>query len=141
MDQRISFITLGVNDLEGMRQFYLEKFNWKPIKDDDSIVFFKLNGFILALYRAADLAADAGQSANGTGFKNFALAINLRSVEEVNQAFKEFRAKGVKILKTPQEAFWGGFSGYVCDPEQNLWEIVYNPFLELDQAGNVLYHS
>ena len=140
MEQRISFITLGVTDFDGMRQFYMDKFHWTPIKDQDSIVFFKLNGFILALYRATDLAADAGQSANGQGFKNFALAINLRSVDAVNQAFDELQAKGVKILKPPQEAFWGGYSGYVCDPEETCWEIAYNPFLELDKAGAVIAH-
>jgi catechol 2,3-dioxygenase-like lactoylglutathione lyase family enzyme len=141
MEQRISFITLGVNDFDAMRQFYVEKFNWKPIKDDQSIVFFKLQGLVLALYRASELAADADQSPQGTGFKKFALSINLRSVDSVKEAFEELRGKGVKIQKPPQHVFWGGFSGYVCDPEDNLWEIAFNPFLELDQAGLVLSHQ
>jgi hypothetical protein len=48
--------------------------------------------------------------------------------------------KGVRIIKAPQKASWGGYSGYVTDIEDNLWEIAYNPILEMDSAGNVLIH-
>lgn len=59
MQQRLSFITLGVNDLDSVKNFYIEKFGWKPLKDSDGIVFFKLNGFILALFPNEELAKDA----------------------------------------------------------------------------------
>jgi len=39
----------------------------------------------------------------------------------------------VKIVKEPQEVFWGGYSSYVADPDENLWEICYNPYLEMDE--------
>lgn len=140
MEQRISFLTIGAKDLNKLKQFYIEKFNWAPLKDD-GIVFFKLNGIILSLFPADELAADAGVPQNGSGFKKFTLAINYRSEKEVDDVFKSLQGRGVQIIKSPQKASWGGYSGYVADIEGNLWEIAYNPFLEMDKTGNVLTHQ
>lgn len=27
-----------------------------------------------------------------------------------------------------QKTFWGGYSGYIKDPDGHLWEIAHNPF-------------
>jgi uncharacterized protein len=140
MEQRLSFITIGAKDIHKLKQFYIEKFGWSPLKDNGGIVFFKMNGFILGLYSTEELAIDAGVSNDGEGFKRFTLSVNLRSVMEVDELFKILDAKGVRIIKAPQKASWGGHSGYVADIEDNLWEIAYNPFLEMDSAGNVLIH-
>lgn len=45
---------------------------------------------------------------------------------------------GVTITKKLVKVFWGGYSGYFADPDGHLWEIAHNPFLEMDEAGNVL---
>jgi catechol 2,3-dioxygenase-like lactoylglutathione lyase family enzyme len=140
MEQRLTFITLGAKDTSALKQFYIEKFGWTPIKTD-GIIFFKMNGFILALYPADELAKDAGVAAEGAGFKKFTFAINYRSEKEVDEAFNVLKGRGVHLIKAPQKAFWGGYSGYVADPENNLWEIAYNPFLELDSDGNVAAHQ
>lgn len=73
--------------------------------------------------------------------KGFTLAINFNSEKEVDQVFEELKKKEVKIVKHPQKVFWGGYSGYVKDVEDNLWEIAFNPFLEMDNQGNVLTHA
>ena len=51
--------------------------------------------------------------------------------------FVELSAKNVTVIKSPEKAFWGGYSGYVADPENNYWEIAFNPFIEMDEAGNI----
>jgi catechol 2,3-dioxygenase-like lactoylglutathione lyase family enzyme len=140
MEQRLNFITIGAADLNKLKQFYIDKFKWAPLKDSDGIVFFKLNGFILSLFPANELAADAGVPADGTGFKKFTLAINYRSEKEVDEVFKTLQSRGVNVIKAPQKASWGGYSGYIADIEGNLWEIAYNPFLQMDDKGNVLTH-
>ena len=140
MEQRLNFITLGCADLDKLKQFYIDKFKWSPLKDSDGIVFFKLNGFILSLFPADELAADAGIPGDCTGFKKFTLAINYKSEKEVDEVFKTLQGRGVKIIKAPQKASWGGYGGYVADIESNLWEIAFNPFLEMDDKGNVLTH-
>jgi catechol 2,3-dioxygenase-like lactoylglutathione lyase family enzyme len=130
MKQQISFITLGVKDLEKMKRFYIEIFGWTPVKETDSIVFFQMNGFMLALFPAAELAAELQVANDGQGFKPFALAINLDTEQEVNAVFDQYRQKGVNILREPEKTSWGGYRGYIADIENNYWEFVYNPFLK-----------
>jgi uncharacterized glyoxalase superfamily protein PhnB len=37
---------------------------------------------------------------------------------------------GAVIVKPAQDTFWGGYAGYFQDPDQHLWEIVWNPVWE-----------
>ncbi|WP_349314150.1 VOC family protein [Chitinophaga sp. MM2321] len=140
-DQRLSFLTLGVRNLQQMKTFYVEKFGWTPLKEEEAIVFFKLNGFILGLFSSVELAKDAGVKHEEHSYKGFTLAYNLRSEKEVDDLFAAFKANGVKIVKPAEKVFWGGYTGYIADVEDNLWEIAYNPFLEMDAAGNVITHK
>jgi uncharacterized protein len=130
MDQRLTIITLGVKDLKISMQFYEEVFGWKrsPQSTGD-IVFYELNGMSLALYPLHELAADAAVDAAGSGFKGFTLSYNTRSEKEVDELIGTMREKGVRIVKEPQKVFWGGYSSYVADPDRNLWEIAFNPYL------------
>ena len=34
---------------------------------------------------------------------------------------------GAKIVKAAGDTFWGGYAGYFQDPDDHLWEIVWNP--------------
>lgn len=139
MEQRLTIIGLGVKDLEVANTFYEEKFGWKKkSSSNESISFFQLNGILLSLYPSDKLAEDATVNPEGSGFKKFSLAYNTRSKEEVDDLIAELEAKGVKIIKRPEEVFWGGYSGYVADIDDNLWEIAFNPFLPLDEKGNTV---
>lgn len=134
MEQRITFITLGVKDLETSIDFYENKFGWQRSEmSNDNIVFFELNGISLALYSANELAKDATIEPEGNGFKGFTISYNSTSEEEVNTIVKELKDKGVTIVKEPQKVFWGGYSSYIADPDGNLWEIAFNPFLKIDE--------
>ncbi len=141
MDQRISFITLGVNNLGKMRTFYTNIFGWTPIKDSDGIVFYRMNGFILALFPSDELAADIGVSNGGNGFRHFSLAINFHSETEVDKVYNHLVKNGAGSLKKPEKVFWGGYRGYISDVEGNAWELAYNPFLQLDNNNDVSGHS
>ena len=139
--QRLSFITIGAKDLTKLRQFYVEKFNWVPLPGSNKgIAFFKMNGFILALYPSNDIAAGAGIVQDGQGFKRFSCTIYYSSVKEVDQVFTTLLSRGVHIIKPPKKASWGGYIGYVADIEDNIWEIGYNPYVPLDAAGNAITH-
>ncbi|MBL7913538.1 MAG: VOC family protein [Bacteroidia bacterium] len=129
MQQQLSFITIGVKDLDVMKNWYNHVFGWEPMKHDVNIVFYKMNGLIFALFPFEELAKDIGISPEGSGFKKFTLAINLSSEAAIDSQFEEFRKKGVAIVKSPEKVFWGGYSGYIADPENNYWEFAYNPFL------------
>jgi len=54
----------------------------------------------------------------------------VEGLEAVDVLFAEFRAQGVTIVKPPQAVYWGGYSGYISDPDGFLWEIAHNPYLE-----------
>jgi uncharacterized protein len=138
MEQRISIITLGVSNLKTSTDFYTSKFGWRLLESsNENIAFFQLNGVQLALFDRNELAKDATVESTGNGFKAFSLAYNARSEKEVDDIISTLKANGVKILKNPQKVFWGGYSSYVCDPDSNIWEIAYNPYLKLDNQGNI----
>ena len=133
MEQRIKLITLGVRNLQRSREFYQQVFGWQPLESStESIIFFQLNGIQLALFPQESLADDAGLEADGKGFKCFSLAHNMRSEQEVDELVAELESKGARVLKQPEKVFWGGYSSYIADPDDNLWEIAYNPFLKLE---------
>lgn len=135
MQQRISLITLGVKNLQRSRDFYVQKFGWKPIESDsEGVVFFQLNGFQLGLFPQEALADDAGVPSGSTGFSKFSLAYNVDSEQEVNELVAELEEKGVRVLKQPSKVFWGGYSSYIADPDDNLWEIAFNPFMTQDEV-------
>jgi uncharacterized protein len=138
MDQRLTIITLGVSDLKKSTAFYENNFGWKKLSTStEDIVFFQLNGIQLALFGKGELAKDATVDNDGKGFKGITLAYNTKSEHEVDEIVKGLKAKGVKIIKEPSKVFWGGYSSYISDLDGNLWEIAFNPYLPLDEKGNV----
>ena len=146
MQPRLSFITLGVADLDKSKAFYSDVLGWKPFQDNGGIVMYKLNGMVLSLYRQHELMEDAkakdtslGPSQGGkSSTPRFTLAQCMRSPEEVDAFFAHMKKHGTTITKMPEKVFWGGYSGYFADPDGHLWEIAHNPFLEMDDAGNVI---
>ncbi|MBL8479165.1 MAG: VOC family protein, partial [Sterolibacteriaceae bacterium] len=81
----------------------------------------------LALWSRESLAADAGLSPDGAGFRGFALAHNVRSPAEVDALLQRVAAFGATITKPAQATEWGGYSGYFRDPDGFLWEVAHNP--------------
>lgn len=138
MNQRLSIITLGVSDLKKSTDFYESKFGWKKSElSNEHISFFTLNGIQLALYGRNELAEDASINPEGNAFKGFTISYNAESKKEVDKLIEKFRANGVEIIKESQKVIWGGYSSYISDLDGNLWEFAFNPYLELDEKGNV----
>ena len=91
----------------------------------------------MALFPREELAKDALVNAEGDDFAGFTLAYNAQSESEVDEIISELKSKGVKIIKQPQKVFWGGYSSYFADPDDNRWEVAYNPFFPFDENGNL----
>ncbi len=133
--QKLSLITLGVEDVGRSRAFY-EGLGWRAAAfDNPGVAFFDMNGVILSLFGRAALAADAHVADDGAGFRAAALAINLDSAAAVDTAMAEIAAKGGRIVKPAQKVFWGGYAGYFADPDGHLWEVAHNPFWPMDANG------
>jgi len=127
MEPRLSFVTLGVADLERAARFYEQVLKLPRLQTPPEVVFFELGKTWLALYGREALAADAGVPAAGSGFPGFTLAHNLRSAAEVDQLLKDVAAGGGTIVKPGGRADWGGYTGYFSDPDGFLWEAAWNP--------------
>jgi predicted lactoylglutathione lyase len=124
----LSLVTLGVTDLARSVAFY-EALGWQQSSaSEGTIAFFSLGGTNLALYGVEALADDALQPPASGGFRGVTLAINVLSVEAVDRLLTSFVAAGATVVKPPQPAEWGGYSGYVADPDGHLWELAYNPY-------------
>jgi hypothetical protein len=137
MENRINIVTLGVSDLAVSRKFYEEGLGWKVAASQENIVFFLLGAVVLGLYPRELLAEDATVDAAGSGFRGITLAHNVRSKEDVAEVLKTAELAGARILKPAQDVFWGGHSGYFADPDGHLWEVAWNPFMRLNERGEI----
>ncbi len=134
---RVTLVTLGVADVTRATAFY-ESLGWRRSSaSNDEVSFFHTAGPVLAVWGRELLAADAAVPAAGDGFRSAALAINLESVEAVDAAVEEWVASGGTLRKAPEHMVWGGYSGYVADPDDHLWELAYNPGFPLRPDGTV----
>ena len=123
----LSLVTLGVRDVAASTSFY-ESLGWQRLGgSEDEISFFQVGAVVVGLFGREALALDAAVPAERSGFRGVSLAINLATIELVDAAFASWAAVGGTVVKQPHTVFWGGYSGYVADPDGHLWELAYNP--------------
>jgi catechol 2,3-dioxygenase-like lactoylglutathione lyase family enzyme len=139
MQASLSFLTLGVSDLERARTFYCDQLGWSlsPKSVAGVVAFFQLNGFVLALYPRAELARDAGVPL-GAGH-GVALSHNVAERREVDRLLAELSARGVTITRPAADTRWGGRNGYFADPDGYLWEVAWNPGPYLGADGSFCF--
>lgn len=135
MDQRISIVTLGVDDLERSVEFY-RHLGWEG-QEVEETVFFQAGGLAVVLWARDKLAADAGLADDGASFGGVVLAHNVRSPEEVDQVVQAAAGVGAEITREPEATFYGGYAGCFRDPDGHVWEIACNPGFPLDDDGNL----
>jgi catechol 2,3-dioxygenase-like lactoylglutathione lyase family enzyme len=127
MEPRVSFITLGVRDLERSIRFYRDGLGLPQRPTPPTVAFFEMGRTWLSLYPRELLAADAGVPAEGSGFAGIALAHNVRSTAEVDALLAQAAAVGGRLVKAGHHTDWGGYAGYFADPDGFLWEVAWNP--------------
>ncbi len=138
MEQRLSLVTLGVSDLARARAFYERVVGWTAAPSPPGVVFFDLNGLVFSLFPHEELEKDMNAAARSDrASRGFALAYNARSQEEVDAIFARLKAGGANIVKAPEKAFWGGYSGYFSDPDGHQWEVAFNPYWTILPDGRV----
>jgi predicted lactoylglutathione lyase len=135
VEQRVSLITLGVEDLERARAFY-EALGWVTrAKPGDGVAFFQAGGLVVALWGREELAEDSAVEDPG-GWGGVTLAYNTRSPAEVDTVIEEARAAGAAIGREPGETFYGGYSGIFLDPDGHPWEVAHNPSWTIEPDGS-----
>lgn len=136
MDQRLSLVTLAVEDLDRSTAFY-QTLGWEPGFTNDAVTFFQLNGVVLSLYRrdlfAEELGVDEAELSPG----GQTLAYNVREKDQVDEVVDQVSEAGGRVLVDPTDRDWGGRSGYVADPDGHRWEIAWNPGWSIGPDGDV----
>lgn len=136
--REISIITLGVRNLETSATFYESLGFVRSRKSDENIVWFRTGSTVLALYPWASLADDVGKAPGTSGFRGVTMALNMRSREEVDSMVEVAERAGARIIKSPKDVFWGGYSSYFEDPDGHLWEVAWNPFTDVEMNGRLI---
>ena len=134
MKPRITVITLGVDDLERSLRFYRDGLGLETEGvigkefEYGAVVFIDLQaGLKLALWPRNSLSHDSGVPLGSPNPTELSLGHNVTSKAEVDAVMAQAQQAGAVIVKPAQTTFWGGYAGYFQDPDQHLWEVVWNP--------------
>jgi len=131
MDQRISFLTLAVRDLETSRRFYVEGLGWSPdVEVEDDVVMIRTGEhLVLALWNRQHFEAEVGPVGwrPGDGVAPFTISYNCGDEDDVDAVLQTARSAGADPVHQGEKREWGGYSGYFGDPDGYRWEIAYNP--------------
>ena len=134
MRPRLTVLTLGVDDLERAVTFYRDGlgFHTPGIVGQEfthgAVAFFDLQpGLRMALWPRASIAHDSGLPERPHSPTELTLGHNVGSRAEVNAVMALAERAGARIVKPAAETFWGGYAGYFQDPDDHLWEVVWNP--------------
>ncbi|MDA5095119.1 VOC family protein [Aliiroseovarius sp. KMU-50] len=131
---RVTLITLGVESIERSCAYY-QALGWKPSNVLSDVAFFDMNGMKLGFFTLDGLARETGRSKDEMKTGAMTLAQNYPSEAEVDAAFAKAISAGATAVAAPTKTDWGGYSGYVADPDGHLWEYAFNPFWALDEDG------
>jgi predicted lactoylglutathione lyase len=135
----ISLVTIGVADVARATRFY-EAMGWQrsSASVEDTITFLRGGTIVLALFGRRELAEEAGiVTDTHAGSGPLTLATNLESESAVDRTLALAEQAGGRVTKPAARADWGGYSGYYCDPDGQLWEVAYNPGFPLLPDGRV----
>ncbi|HNP56658.1 MAG TPA: VOC family protein [Gordonia sp. (in: high G+C Gram-positive bacteria)] len=129
MDQRISFITLAVADVERSRRFYIDGLGWSEEFYVPGEVLMIRTGqhLLLSLWAESEFEAEVGPIRRGDGIVPITLAHNVRSAAEVDEIIALASNIGADPVSPGQMRDWGGYTGYFGDPDGYRWEIALNP--------------
>jgi catechol 2,3-dioxygenase-like lactoylglutathione lyase family enzyme len=147
MQPRIHVITLAVDDLDRALAFYRDGLGLNSpgvggtefLGDDTTpagaVAMFQLEGgLILSLYPRTELAKDANVSVGPPRSGEFSIGHVVGSKEEVDAVLEQAAAAGATLTDDPHERPWGIYSGYFRDLDGHLWEVVWNPQLDLETS-------
>ncbi|MFN8079189.1 MAG: VOC family protein [Kineosporiaceae bacterium] len=129
MDQRLSFLTLAVADLDAARRFYVDGLGWRSDLDvpGEVLMFRVAERVVLSWWSEAEFEAEVGPIRRGEGLAPITLAHNVSSPSEVDAVLETAAAAGASHVRAGEQRDWGGYSGYFADPNGFRWEVAYNP--------------
>lgn len=144
MRPRVNIITLAVGNLEKSQAFYRDglglptkgivgtEFQGSATEPAGAVAVFELQGgLLLALYPRTELAKDANVPHTASSAPEFSLGYAVPSREAVDDLLRRAEAAGAVVTDKPHDRPWGIYSGYFQDVDGHLWEILWNPKMQI----------
>jgi lactoylglutathione lyase len=119
---RLTVVTLFVEDLEASKAFYLEVFLLPVVFEDDASAVFRFGSTLVNLLKAEaaqELIEPASVGGPDAGAR-FQLTIE---VDDVDATCAELAKRGVELLNGPMDRPWGVRTASFRDPGGHIWEI------------------
>ena len=148
MKPRIHVITLAVADLDRALTFYRDglgfptdgligtQYTGDETNPDGTTAVFNLDGgLMLSIYPRSELAKDADIAPAAAKPGEVSIGHVVASRAEVDEVIALATAAGAAVTESPRDRPWGIYSGYFQDPDGHLWEIIWNPGLDLPANG------
>jgi uncharacterized protein len=139
MKPRITFLTIGVDDLEVSVRFYRDGLGLPTDGiigtefEHGAVAFFPLQGGLrLALWPRASISHDTGIQETPRSPTEFTIAHNVASREAVDAVMAQAANAGARIVKPAGDTFYGGYAGYFQDPDDHVWEVAWNPDIQVE---------
>ncbi len=140
MKPRVNVLTLATDDIERAVAFYRDGLGWatEGITGGtdlwDPVVFFDCaNGMKIAFWSRRGIARDAGVAEGPASGTEFTLGYNVNTPAEVDATIADAARAGARIVKAPESTFWGGYAGCFLDPDGHIWDVVWNPYLRVEE--------
>ncbi len=137
--QRVSLITIGCFDLPLVRKFYND-LGWEETDHGYAdYAVFTTAGVMLSLYSVEKLAQDAGLELPDSKnvFRGVTFAINVDEPKQVDEIIEQVKGVDGRVVSEPKDE--GSFrSASFADPENNIWEVAFNPDSTFDERGAML---
>jgi hypothetical protein len=127
--QRLTYLTLGARDMSRLRAFYTGLGWHERDGSTEKFTTYQVGPLVLALYPLELLGAEAApdEPAPSAQWNGVTLGLNVDSADAVDETFGVAVGAGARAVASPVRREWGGYSGYLADPEGNRWEITWAP--------------
>jgi catechol 2,3-dioxygenase-like lactoylglutathione lyase family enzyme len=120
--QKVTAITLFVEDLADCKRFYAEAFGLPVAYENETSAVFMFGDLmvnLLAVTQAPGLIGPAPVGGAEAG-RRFQLTV---PVDDVDALYAELTGRGVKFLNGPMDRPWGIRTAAFADPAGHVWEL------------------
>lgn len=117
---RVSAISLFVEDVPAAKAFYEDVFGVETVFEDESSACVRFDGLFVNLLDVSAAEEQVDRVANREAGSRFQLSIWVDDVDSVCEAL---RARGVALLSGPVDREWGMRCATFADPAGHSWEV------------------
>lgn len=93
------------------------------------------DGLILAIYPRSELAKDANIPLGPPNTGEFSIGHAVASKAEVDALLARANEAGATVTALGRDRPWGIYAGYFRDLDGHLWEVMWNPRLDIGKPS------